>query len=382
MMITVDRVGFGFNAQTKRSYTDEGFLLVPGRAARTGIQKYLASELGLNDRKPFDVVSVYRPPEEVFNADSLATYEAKDVTDDHPSDMVTAETYKTLTVGHVRGIGSQDGDFVLVDLIIKDAEAIKKIEQGKVQLSAGYTAHYDNTPGVTPGGEPYEFIQRQIKINHVALVDNARAGAMARIFDHKNGGHKMPQVTLDNGRAIDMQDENSAALVQDSLQRLKDKAANAEKKAEKAQASADAAQAKIDAKDEELAKLKEKTSDAALSARIAEVMKTTDRARKVAGKDFACDSLDATEIKRAALIKLGKDVADKAAAYIEAMFDMAEEKAEEAEDEEEEEAKKAADSHARFAADFDKLKPSEAQAARDKAYDDHLAKRYGKTKEA
>ena len=177
--------------------------------------------MGVTDKGPFDIITVYRPPEEVFHVDSLASYDSKDVTDDHPDEMVSAETYKTLTVGHVRGIGSQDGDFVSADLIVKDANAIKKIESGKVQLSAGYTADYDYSPGVTEDGTQYEFIQRNIRINHVALVDKARAGAMARVFDKSPIGDKpMPQVTLDNGRAIDLQSQETAALVQDSLDRL------------------------------------------------------------------------------------------------------------------------------------------------------------------
>lgn len=37
-----DRAGYRI---TQREYTDEGFLKVPGRVARTGIQEYLAREL-------------------------------------------------------------------------------------------------------------------------------------------------------------------------------------------------------------------------------------------------------------------------------------------------------------------------------------------------
>ena len=371
----IDRVSYSITSN--RQYTDEGFLMVPARAARTGIQQYLAHELGLKDREPNAIVNVYRPPEEVFNSDSLASYEAKDVTNDHPDEMVTAATYKELTVGHVRGVGSQDGDFVLVDLILKDEQAIKDVEKGKVQLSAGYSAVYDNTPGATPSGEHYEFIQRDIRVNHVALVDRARAGAMARIFDNqKNGGHKMPTITLDTGRAIEVQDDATAALVQDAMQRLNDKAKDAQKAADKAQATADGLQAKLDAKDAEISELKESVSDKAISGRITAIQSAMDSARKVAGKDFTCDSLDVTEIKRAALVKLGKNVADKSAAYVEAAFDMAEEKAEEAEDEEEEDKKKSEDSLKKFAGDFDKLKPSEAQAVRDKTHEEYLKKRY------
>jgi uncharacterized protein len=353
---------------TRREYTDEGFLKVPGRVARTGIQQYLAKELGITDRNPLDVINVYRPPEEVFSAESLASYDAKDVTDDHPSEMVSADTYKKLTVGHVRGLGVQDGDFVFADLIVKDAEAIKKIETGKVQLSAGYTAEYVHSPGVTDDGQEYEFIQRDIRINHVALVDKARAGAMARVFDKSPTGDKpMPRVTLDNGRAIEVQSEAEAALVQDALQQLKDKATNAEAKANKAQKTIDSMQAKLDAKDAELDKSKKASSDEAISKRLKELETVKGRACKVAGKEFSCDSLDPMAIKRAALESLKMNLDGKSEAYIEAAFDMAEEKAEEAEDEDEEDKKKSTDSLSRLAASLSSpVADGEKKSAKDR----------------
>ena len=160
----------------------------------------------------------------------------------------------------------------------------------------------------------------------------------------------MPRVTLDNGRAIEVQDESSAALLQDALQRLTDKANDAAAKASKAQESVDAMQAQLDAKDAELNKAKEATSDKSIAARMKEVEAVKDRARKIAGKDFSCDSIEPLEIKRAALADIVKDAANKPEAYINVAFDMAEEKAEEAEDEEEKEKKKSNDSLSRLAA--------------------------------
>ena len=76
---------------THREYTDEGFLKVPARVARTGIQEYLARELGL-DGDPNRIVRVYRAPEEVFSPASLSSYDACDITNDHPKGLVTALT--------------------------------------------------------------------------------------------------------------------------------------------------------------------------------------------------------------------------------------------------------------------------------------------------
>ena len=338
---------------SKREYKDEGFLKVPGRVARTGIQDYLASELGLPG-DPNRIVKVFRPPEEVFNQDSLDSYLTVDVTNDHPPELVNSKNFKQNTVGVVSSIGSQDGDFVQADLIVKDAKTIELIESGKAQLSAGYTAEYIKESGTTDSGVDYEFIQRDIKINHVAVVNSARAGAMARIFDN-NPEVKLMKVTLDNGRAVEVEDA-VGAQIEDCIKRLTDQATTATNKS-------DGLQATVDSLTEDNDKLKVKSSDSSINDRIVVISTAMDAARILAGKDFTCDSIDATEIKRAALtsVKDGKDFSDKPAEYINVMFDVEMEK-KEAEDEEEEEAKKeATDSHKKLAQDMasaDEDKPS------------------------
>ena len=168
---------------TERTYTDNGFLRVTGRAAKTGVYKYLASELLLKDREPNEIVNVLRSNEEVFNTQSMASYSNVDVTNDHPKDLVDSDSFKLASVGHVIS-AKQSGDFVEVDMIIKDAAAIKDVESGKVQLSPGYEVNYIPEQGVYDAtGESYEFVQRDIKINHVAICARARAGAQARIND-------------------------------------------------------------------------------------------------------------------------------------------------------------------------------------------------------
>jgi hypothetical protein len=304
---------------THREYTDEGFLRVPGRVARTGIQEYLARELGLPG-DPNRVVRVYRPPSEVFKSESLSSFDGAVITIDHPAGLVNSTNYKKVAVGVVRGIGVQDGDFVKCDLIFQDADAINAINAGKCELSSGYTAVYDDTPGITPGGEPYDYTQTDIKINHVAAVYNARAGSQARVFDHTHsGGNTMPVlITTDSGRSVDVADPANAQVVADAFDRLTLRATTAEAAAEKAQATADGNAEKLTAA---LAA----SSDDAIKSRVATLGALNTTARKVAGDTFTCDSVDPTEIMRAALLvkRPTVDWAAKSPAYIQASFDMA-----------------------------------------------------------
>lgn len=389
-----DRVAFPVPSQ--REITPEGFLKVPGRVARSGIQQYLAMELNLDDRPPGQIVNVYRPPEEVFKLDSLASYDNADVTIDHPDDLVDAETFKEVTAGHAISPGRRDGDFVVVDLLIKDQAAIDAINRGKAELSAGYTSEYDKTPGTAPDGTPYELIQRDITINHIALCDQARAGHRARLFDHKpTGVIPMPiKVSLDSGVHVEVADEATAQLIQTTLGGLKKRVKDAEEEKEKAEAAKDEAEeelekekAKADAKDEEIEELKKKSSDDAISARVSDLLTVRDSAVKVAGTGFTCDSTDPLKIKRAALdaagIKCRKfESWDKASdAYVTAYFDAEEERKESEDEDDPDEKERADDSLKNFSRDMKGAKAG-AQATRDSVRSAWLDKRYGKTTEA
>lgn len=314
---------------THREYTDEGFLKVPGRVAKTGTQQYLRKELGL-DGNPNEIVTVYRPPEEVFSADSLATYNAADITVLHPKKLVDSTTFKDTTAGVVASQGRQDGDFVVCDLIVKDANAIKQIESGLVELSAGYTAEYHHEPGVTADGVEYEYVQRDIRINHIAIVPTARAGRQARIFDNQAQGKAMKVVVLDAGRKVEIQDEAVATLVEDSISRLQAALDAANKAKDEAEAEAEKQKAKADAKEEEAEEAKKMATDAAISARIAEIVAVKDKAA-VIDSTYTADGVDTMAIMRGVLASVRPtiDWASKSDAYVQAAFDMAHETAKE-----------------------------------------------------
>ena len=315
MKVTVnDRTSYNI---TKRTYTDEGFLVVPGRVARTGIQQYLASELGLVDRQPNEIVNVYRPSDEVFNTDSLASYESCDVTLKHPTELVNSANYKSTTVGVVRGPAIRDGDFVEANLIIKSKDAILAVESGKVQLSAGYTAVYDKIEGTTELGEKYEFVQRDIKINHIAICDRARAGAQARLYDNQ-GVTTMIKVMLDSGQSLEVADEAAAKLVTDAMKEAAQKVKDAEAKADKAEAKADKAEEELEAE-------KAKTTDAAIAERVEAIAAVRTNAVKIVGDSFKCESVDTMTIQREALKakRPTVDWADKSDVYVQASFDAA-----------------------------------------------------------
>lgn len=314
--------------------TGDGYLVTTARSVRTGIQLYAGQEVG---RPDLAVVRVYRDAAEVFAPDSLQSFSHAPVTINHPDEAVTADNWKELSAGEVSTAAKQDGDWILLPLILKDKKAIEAVEQGKRELSAGYTCNLDWTPGTTADGQSYDAQQRDIKINHLALVDRARAGSQARIGDGASWG-AMP-VQQDSNKEKSMSDKPLKTVTVDGLSiEVTDQGAQVITKLQKQIADADAAQTKlisdheaaIDAKDGEIAKkdaeidaLKGKVLDgAALDAAVQARGDLVVKAKAIA-PDVKTDGLSDAAIRKAVVVaKLGDAMAEKGDAYIDARFDI------------------------------------------------------------
>ena len=180
---TIEKLG------PKQSMTPEGFLLceeVP--IARTGMMIYGPDETPI-DAGPDGLVKIFREEDEVFRPETVASAQGKPVTDDHPDEDVTPVTWKEKTVGIAmnvrRGLGAMD-DLLLADLLITTEEGIELIQDGKREISCGYDADYEETaPGVG--------CQKNILINHIALVDQGRCGPRCAVSDHSPKEIAMPK---------------------------------------------------------------------------------------------------------------------------------------------------------------------------------------------
>ena len=114
--------------------TDEGYLVANVRTARTGIQQYRGREL---ERPDLDRVTVYRDEAEVFRKASLQTFGLLPVTDDHPADLVTADTARMVSVGTTNEEVLRDGEYLRIGIKLTDAATIRKVQDGKRELSVG-----------------------------------------------------------------------------------------------------------------------------------------------------------------------------------------------------------------------------------------------------
>lgn len=167
--------------------TNEGFL--KGRAIVTSI--------GVFSYKRADgtIQRELRLPEEVFSPSTLNSMKLKPVTLNHPTELVTSDNADKLQVGSLGDNPSwtkewhdrnweevTDGINCAIDMIITNKDAVDAVLNGKQSLSMGYTCDLEMAqPGSTWCGVEYDFIQRNIRYNHCAIVDSARAGDNAKI---------------------------------------------------------------------------------------------------------------------------------------------------------------------------------------------------------
>ena len=161
--------------------TPEGYLICTDAIlARTGKQSYTKDEL-FQDGDNTEV-NVDRPYNEVMNAKTIASFENKPITFDHPDEDVNVGNYKDYAIGYVRdvhqGKTNKGEDVILGNLVITDQEAINAIEQGDhTDLSCGYDCDIrDDGNG--------NYSQTNIRGNHLALCEQGRAG-IAHIVDSK-----------------------------------------------------------------------------------------------------------------------------------------------------------------------------------------------------
>jgi hypothetical protein len=151
-------------------FTDEGYLVDHPILTSCGIFEYTNPDGSIRRE--------LRLPEHVFAQTSLKTYKGKPIIITHDAGVVSKNNVDREQIGTILSDGYQDGDDVRAEIIIHDTNAMK--ECGLKELSLGYNLDLVEEPGIWEG-EPYDAIQTNIVINHLALVASARAGDQARL---------------------------------------------------------------------------------------------------------------------------------------------------------------------------------------------------------
>ena len=180
-------------------------------------------EKGLDPKK---VYKAYRPPEELGNEETIKSIVGIPVQLNHNDDYPNAPASET-RVGSTGDSPFFDGEFLGNSIHIQNKNAIDRINDGSMaQLSLAYAYDPDFTPGKTPTGQEYDFVMRNIRGQHLALVPRGRAGYDCCVHDHDNitlGGHEVDTDKVDEK----LVNEKAAEVLEDAADNLKQEAAPA-----------------------------------------------------------------------------------------------------------------------------------------------------------
>lgn len=293
----------------------DGFLSGKAVVTNIGVFDYM-----LPDGK---IIKELRLPEEVLCDESLESLRMVPLTLGHPSANVTPATVGALQVGSI-GDGIQNDTYrVYAPITINRQDAIEAVRSGMLGLSCGYTCDVEIKSGRWMGVQ-YDAIQRNIRYNHVAIVDVPRAGDDAFMrLDGASGvrssyttlmeDRKMVKLKLDGEVQFDVDPKVAEHVAQLAAKADAATAAKATAEGERDSLKAQVEQLKADA-----AKQPE-----AVAAGVAARLALCDSVRAV-GIEVKADASDA-EIKSLVILKAfpKADLAGKAAEYVQALFDGA-----------------------------------------------------------
>lgn len=288
-------------------------------------------------------------PKYILSDSTVASANDKPVTNDHPGELVTKSNSRKYMRGFTTSNAHVEGNVLYNDVAITDAELISAIQNGKKELSIGFETEVVPESGEY-NGVKYDHVQKNIKINHLAVVQRGRAGHTVRLVgdsavnvapsDFKQKGKSMEtkvvrvdgqDITVaaeDVGKITKLDADNSAKAKQiaelkaqqKALQDKIDKLEGKSKDADEAQAKADSLEADNKKLKEEIEQLKGDGLDQRLD--LIDKVKTLvgDSAYDYHGKSVRDMKIDAVK----AIKGDSMDFEGKSDTYVDAAFDMLE----------------------------------------------------------
>ncbi len=190
---------------------------------KIGVFPYLGRTIS-PELEPDRIYQVLRPEEELTNPETLKSLEEIPFVDDH---TMIGDGFVPAEEKGVHGVTGKNvkvnGDLITNDLIVYSQTLKDLIDSGKRDLSMGYRCRYELTPG-TYKGQNYDAIQRDIRFNHIALVEEGRMGSECRVTDNaivydnldlriQKKEQKMAKITLDEDLKQEIKEEIKKELL-------------------------------------------------------------------------------------------------------------------------------------------------------------------------
>ena len=323
--------------------TQTGFIHITDvPIARVGVFPYLKADSSIEMEAKL--------PDELLSDSTVTSADSKPVTNDHPSELVNQQNASKYMKGFTADNAHVDNDTLKVDMTITDADLISEINKGKQELSIGFETEIVPEKGEYKG-IAYDSVQRNIQINHVAVVEHGRAGHSVRLIGdsaemveqqdnvHKKGqsmettkvrldGADVTVATGDADKIIKLDEENSEkekkiADLKAQIKDLQDQLSKLQGDDEETKKNADKAQAKADAAEKELEDLKKKYSGDAMDKAVGARIELINKVKPYVGDSYEFNGKSEKQLKLDAIKALDDsvDLTDKSDDYIDAYFD-------------------------------------------------------------
>ena len=203
-----------------RVIDDNGFVTIDNNPiSRSGVFQYLGSSIGAPE--PDRIYNVYRPAEELASAECMDSFKLLPLVDDHTMLGSNEKGYTPAERKGVQGVIGEDVAFrdgVLYGNLKIFSETLKRlIQSGKKELSLGYRCVYDAVNG-TFGGQSYQYVQRNLRGNHLALVDRARCDVA--VLDSQITMDSFDLNLKDETMSVETKTENGALAMKAVMDRL------------------------------------------------------------------------------------------------------------------------------------------------------------------
>lgn len=332
-------------AMDRREYNQFGWMTVEGNPiTKVGVFPYLGRQIGAPE--PDRVYMVYRPEEELNNPETIESFKLTPFINEHPTSLLgNADGLVATDKKRVEGVFGEkvyfEYPYLKANLRIYSEQALESIDLGKEELSVGYLCRWSRENGVFEGQE-YHYVQRDIRGNHGALVDEGRSGPDVSVMDSMtfNLDSKEQQMSAEILKAVadlTVAMDSKFAAIEKRFTAMDESAKEDEKEVEKDDKAMDEDEDKEDSekamdedKESKEDKMGEGMDSAAfkkavaaevkkqLSAKpaamdsaaiMADIAKKTDLVARVTPiiGTFACDSMTHVQVAEYAAEKLGLD---------------------------------------------------------------------------
>lgn len=198
------------DAGSSRRVDDFGWITIEDNPiSKVGVFPYAGRQIGAPD--PNAIYYVFRPPEELSDPETIESFKLTPFINEHPATLLgNAQGLSTTDKKRVEGVIGEkvrfEHPYLRANIRIYSGDTIDSIQIGKEEVSAGYKCEWEPREGVFEG-QAYQYVQRKIRGNHTALVNEGRSGPDVSIMD---SAMDCMTFTIDS-KEPNMADENKAA---------------------------------------------------------------------------------------------------------------------------------------------------------------------------